>query len=113
MNLVSYRCLPSASLGSGYIAGTGEGIVTEQGRPSQRQVLLFVINAQGMPSMVRQTWSNQRGEYLFEQIDKSDKYLIMSRDYKKEFEPFAYDWVTPADDLTITEQKALRTLLKK
>ncbi|WIF21954.1 hypothetical protein [Shewanella phage vB_SbaS_Y11] len=32
---------------------------------------------------------------------------MMVRDYKREYEPFAWDYVKPANDLTVTEQLAL------
>ena len=40
-------------------------------------------------------------------LEPNKEYLVMVRDYKKELEPFCWDYVKPADDLTITEQNAL------
>lgn len=90
--------------GMGYIAGTGDGIVTALGVPSSRNV--WLLNATTM--VVEQvTTSLQNGHYIFLGVDVGKKYLVLVRDYKKELEPFAWDYVKPADDLTIAEQQAL------
>lgn len=92
---------------AGYIAGSGDGIVTVQGKPASRKIWLF--NAQSM--LVEQTTlSLSNGHYIFMGLDPDKKYLVMVRDYKKEFEPFVWDEVQPADDLTIDEQQLLREL---
>ena len=87
-----------------YIAGAGEGIVTVQGKPASRKV--WLLNAQTM-AIERVVTSLNNGHYIFMGLDLIKRYLVMVRDYKKEFEPFAWDYVQPADDLTIVEQKAL------
>ena len=88
----------------GYIAGTGNGIVTVAGVPARRDV--WLLNAQTM-SIEQTVTSLPNGHYLFMGLDSNKKYLVMARDYKKEFEPFAWDYVKPADDLTVAEQQAL------
>lgn len=88
----------------GYIAGSGDGIVTARGEPASRRLTL--LNAQTL-SVESAQWSLNNGHYLFMGIDPNKEYLVMVRDYKKECEPFVWDYVTPADDLTIYEQKAL------
>lgn len=90
--------------GKGYIAGTGDGIVTVAGVPAARRV--WLLNAQSLV-IERVVTSLKNGHYLFMGLDPAKKYLVMVRDYKKEYEPFAWDYVTPADDLTIEEQQAL------
>ena len=88
----------------GYIAGTGDGIVTVQGKPAKREI--WLLNAQTMA--VEQVMASlKNGHYLFTGLDSNKKYLVMARDYKKEYEPFVWDYVKPADDLTIAEQQAL------
>lgn len=90
---------------SGYIAGSADGIVTVAGKPASRKIWLF--NAQTM--IVEQIITSlQNGHYMFLDLDPAKKYMVMVRDYKKEYEPFAWDDVTPADDLTIDEQMALQ-----
>lgn len=89
---------------SGYIAGTGTGIVTVLGEPSSRKI--WLLNAATM--MVTQAITSlESGRYLFIGLNPAEEYIVMVRDYKKELEPFVWDYVTPADDLTIYEQKAL------
>ena len=89
---------------SGYIAGSGDGIVTVQGKPASRKI--WLLNAQTM--VVEQiVTSLSNGHYIFMGLDPAKEYLLMVRDYKKEFEPFVWDYVKPMDDLTITEQQAL------
>lgn len=88
----------------GYIAGTNDGIVTVAGQPAQRDIWLF--NAQTLA--VEQIISSlKNGHYLLTGLDPAKEYLVMVRDFKKEFEPFVWDYVTPADDLTVAEQQAL------
>lgn len=89
---------------AGYIAGSGDGIVTVQGSPASRKI--WLLNARSM--LVEQvTTSLSNGHYIFMDLDPNKKYLVMVRDYKKEFEPFVWDDVPPADDLTIEQQQAL------
>lgn len=96
--------ITSAINGVGYIAGTNDGIVTVQGNPASRKI--WLLNSQTM--VVEQiTTSLKNGHYLFMGLDPDKRYLVMVRDYKKEFEPFVWDEVPPATDLTITEQQAL------
>jgi len=89
---------------SGYIAGSGDGIVTVQGKPASRKI--WLLNAKSMAAEAMQ-WSLSNGHYLFLGLDANKEYLVMVRDYKRELEPFAWDYVKPANDLTITEQQAL------
>lgn len=87
-----------------YIAGSDEGIVTVQGKPESRNIWLF--DAQSLVTEQVVT-SLKNGHYLFMGLDPDKRYLVMVRDYKKELEPFAWDYVKPADDLTIAQQQEL------
>lgn len=89
---------------SGYIAGKGDGIVTVQGKPASRNI--WLLNAQTM-SVEQVITSLKNGHYLFLGLDPAKEYLVMVRDYKRELEPFAWDYVKPANDLTIAEQQDL------
>lgn len=89
---------------SGYIAGSGDGIVTVQGKPASRKI--WLLNAQTM-TVEQIITSLKNGHYLFMGLDPAKKYLVMVRDYKKEFEPFVWDEVPPATDKTIDEQMAM------
>lgn len=89
---------------SGYIAGAGDGIVTVAGKPASRKI--YLLNAQTM-AVEQIITSLQNGHYLFMGLDPAKKYLVMVRDYKKEFEPFVWDEVSPATDKTFDEQMAM------
>lgn len=89
---------------SGYIAGTGDGIVTVQGKPASRKIWLLDAKTMTVEQVIT---SLRNGHYLFLGLDPAKEYLVMVRDYKKELEPFAWDYVKPADDLTVAEQQAL------
>lgn len=87
-----------------YIAGSNDGIVTVQGKPAARKI--WLLDAQAMV-VERVIMSLQNGHYMFMGLDPDKRYLVMVRDYKKEHEPFAWDYVKPADDLTVAEQQSL------
>lgn len=90
--------------GSGYIAGSDDGIVTVAGNPASRKIWLLNANTLAVEQVVI---SLKNGHYMFLGLDPAKEYLVMVRDYKKEFEPFAWDCVKPANELTIAEQQAL------
>lgn len=89
---------------SGYIAGIGDGIVTAQGKPASRKI--WLLNARSL-AVEQVVTSLPSGHYIFLGLDPEREYLVMVRDYKKEYEPFAWDFVKPANDLTIEQQQAL------
>lgn len=92
------------SVSQAYIAGSGEGIVTVLGRPASRKIWLL---DGGTLAVKASQWSLNNGHYAFFNLDSDKRYLVMVRDYKRELEPFAWDYVKPANDLTIDEQQAL------
>ncbi|MGA6102090.1 hypothetical protein ACPESL_07885 [Psychrobacter pocilloporae] len=87
-----------------YIAGSGDGIVTVQGKPASRKI--WLLNAQTL-AVEQVITSLKNGHYMFLGLDPDKRYLVMVRDYKKEYEPFVWDYVVPADDLTVAEQQSL------
>lgn len=104
MQVLAKTYTPLSLEHGGYIAGSGDGIVTVQGNPSSRNIWLLSADTMEIEQGVT---SLKNGHYAFFGLDKSKEYLVLARDYKKEFEPFAWDYVKPADDLTIDEQQAL------
>ncbi len=90
---------------SSYIAGANDGIVTVASKPASRKI--WLLNAQTL-AVEQVITSLNNGHYMFLGLDPAKKYMVMVRDYKKEYEPFVWDDVTPADDLTIDEQMALQ-----
>lgn len=89
---------------SGYVAGSGGGIVTVRGQAAKRDI--YLLDAQTL-AIVQIITSLPNGHYLFMGLDFDKEYMIMTRDYKKEYEPFVWDYVKPAADLTVAEQQAL------
>lgn len=89
---------------SGYIAGANDGIVTVAGKPASRKIWLLDAKTMAVEQVIT---SLKNGHYLFMGLDPAKKHLVMVRDYKKEYEPFVWDDVTAADDLTIVEQQTL------
>ena len=89
---------------AGYIAGTADGIVTVNNIAAPRDI--SVLNAQDL-SVVQRSQSLSSGHYLLNGLDPNQKYMVMARDYNKEYEPAVWDYVTPATDLTISQQQEL------
>lgn len=90
----------------GYIAGTGNGIVTVAGEPAQAEVLLFDAS-QIWLGVSHRTVSLPNGQYLLRGLNPAKRYLIMARDPSGQYEPYCYDHVAPATDLSMAEQQAL------
>lgn len=104
MDILANTFVDTSGIIIGYIAGSGDGIVTVLGRPASRKIwLLDTITL----SVEATQWSLNNGHYAFFGLNPDKEYLVMVRDYKKELEPFAWDYVTPANDLTVAEQQAL------
>lgn len=89
---------------SGYVAGANDGIVTVQGKPAARKIWLLDAQSLAVEQVVT---SRSNGHYLFMGLNPDNRYLVMVRDYKKEYEPFVWDHVEPATDKTIAEQMAM------
>lgn len=94
---------------SGYIAGTNDGIVTVAGKPASRKIWLLDAKTMTFEQVIT---SLNNGHYMFLGLDFDKSYLVMVRDLPpnnvdQRFEPFVWDHVKPADDLTIAEQRAL------
>lgn len=97
----------SRCFGNGYIAGTDDGIVTVNGQPAVRPIYLFDFSDYQPPILVAKIFSDNKGRYLFKNLDTTKQYLVMARDYNREYEPAVWDYVTPATDLTIEQQQEL------
>lgn len=93
--------------GTGYIAGTADGILTVAGVPASRAIYLYELYDYKPMVFVAKVWSTATGHYIFSGLGLETRYLVMARDYAREYEPFAWDYVKPADDLTIAEQQSL------
>ncbi len=89
---------------NGYIGGRDDGIATIESKPVSRTVyLLDSVTLQWLKTCV----ALENGHYLFMGLDPSQSYIVMARDYNKDFEPVCYDNVKPCTDLTVKEQKEL------
>lgn len=94
---------------NGYIAGIGDGVVTVNGEPAKRKIELLDVTT---CERLQQATSLANGQYLFIGIDPTKQYLVMCRDLPPDgvtqrYEPFCWDYVTPATDLTPTQQQEL------
>lgn len=88
----------------GYIAGIADGVVTVNGVAAKRDITLLDVTDL---SVIQRSESFNNGHYLFGGLDPDRKYMVMARDYNREYEPAVWDYVTPATDLTVAEQQAL------
>lgn len=99
--------------GTGYIAGQADGVVTVAGKVASRAIYLYALYSYKPMVLVAKTWSTAQGNYMFANLNTSMRYLIMVRDYAGQYEPFAYDQVEPATDLTPHEQYLLQQSWQK
>ena len=91
-----YQGVPSARRnihfgGNGQITGT----VKEKGQPDQplvRQVLLYSENTH---VLVADIWSDAAGNYRFERLDPTQRYTVISTDYKQMYRAVIADNLTP------------------
>lgn len=93
-----------ANIQLGYIAGSADGIVIVNGQPSARYV--YILDALDF-QFIQRVLSLNNGHYMVRALDPTKQYIVMCRDYKKEYEPAVWDYVTPATDLTIAQQQEL------
>lgn len=89
---------------TGYVAGTQDGIVTVGGKPASRKI--YVLDAVTL-QWLQTAKSTASGNYLITGLDPSKRYIVMCRDYKQDYEPCVYDYVSPSTDLTLAEQMEL------
>ena len=94
---------------SGYIAGGGDGIVTVQGNPASRNILLFDAHTMLVDQI---TTSLANGHYIFLNLDPKKKYVVVVRDLEPDGirwtgEAVIWDYVVPATDKAITDNLAL------
>lgn len=94
----------STADGSAYIAGANDGIVTVRGSPASRRIWLLNAKSMAVEQVVK---SLNNGHYIFLGLNPDKEYLVMVRDYKRELEPFAWDYVQPLDDITLDAQQSL------
>ena len=91
---------------TGFIAGSADGIVTVNGTPAQREILVMDAQAQDF-RFIQRVHILKNGHYWISELDPAKTYLIMCRDHEQQYEPCVYDYVQPATDLTLTEQQQL------
>lgn len=99
--------------GDGYIAGTGDGIVTVAGVPSSRAIYLYALYNHKPMVFVSKVLSTAQGNYMFPHLSTERRYLVIARDLPpngvtQRYEPFAWDYVSPATDLSPIEQYNLQ-----
>jgi hypothetical protein len=77
--------------GHGFIAGT----VKEKGQPDQPLVRRVQLVSENTRVLVAETWSDANGAYLFELIDPSQRYTVVSYDYKQMYRAVIADNLRP------------------
>lgn len=87
-----------------YIAGSGDGIVTVQGQPASRPI--YLLDAVTL-AVVQIASSYKNGRYIFMCLEPETAYMVIVRDYKKEYEPFVWDYVIPATELNIDKLREI------
>lgn len=87
-----------------YIAGSGDGIVTVRGKPATRYI--YLLDAATL-TLLDKVFSLPNGGYVFLNLDIGREYMVMVRDYKRELEPFVWDYIKPADDLDLVKLRAI------
>lgn len=75
--------------GPGHIAGT---TVDQNGQPISRLVLLYDRRSF---ILLRSQWSDEAGQYRFEDLDPSKEYTLLAHDYKDQYNAVVADNVTP------------------
>lgn len=94
----------STADGVAYIAGANDGIVTVNGSPASRKIWLLDAKTMAVNQVIS---SLNSGHYIFLGLNPDKEYVVMVRDYKRELEPFVWDYVKPLDDITLDAQQAL------
>lgn len=77
--------------GHGFIAGT----VKEKGQPDQPLVRRVQLVSENTRVLVAETWSDATGAYRFELIDLSQRYTVVSYDYKQMYRAVIADNLRP------------------
>lgn len=89
---------------TGYVAGLGDGIVTVNGVPQSRKLIVYdAITEQ----RVQTAYSLDNGRYLIPNLDPNKRYLVVCRPLHGVDEqgvvPMAWDNVLPMNDKTPDE----------
>ncbi len=79
--------------GNGYIAGTSPGLLTVNGSPAGREILLLDRLSH---VLIASTFSHADGTYLFSNLDPTRKYDVIARDYAGVYNDVIRANVTPA-----------------
>ena len=109
MQVLAKTYTPLSLSHSGYIAGSGDGIVTVQGKPSSRKIWLLDAKTMQVEQIIT---SLKNGHYIFLGLDPSRKYIVIVRDFEPDGikwtgEAVIWDYVTPVTDLSVSAQQGL------
>lgn len=101
-----YHYFTGTHAGEGYFAGETDGIVTvgDDEIPASRQI--FVFDAQTF-KLIRSEWSLPNGRFLIKELTTDKQFLLVARDYKKQYQPEAWDYRVPHTGLTPLELEQL------
>ncbi len=101
-----YHYFTGTNAGNGYFAGESDGIVTvgDNEIPSSRQIHCF--DARTLV-LIKSAWSLPNGRFLFTELSTEHEYLLVGRDYMKQYRPEAWDYRVPETGLSSLELKQL------
>lgn len=92
----------------GYVAGANDGIATING--IAKACKIYALDTNNLNVLMVAT-ALPNGHYLIPNLNPNKRYLILARDNvvnrMRQFEPCAYDDITPASNLNLNEQAIL------
>lgn len=94
-------------LHTGYIAGAMDGIVTANGVPCAREILLMEAD-DNTYTISHRVHSLPNGHYMIDNLDPNKRYVILARDYTRTqgfggYQPACFDYIRPANDLSLAQ----------
>ena len=92
-----------------YIAGSGDGIVTVQGKPASRKIWLLDAQTMAVEQVIA---SLPNGHYMFIGLNPEKKYVVIVRDFEPDGiswrgEGAMWDYVEPMSDKSLNALQAL------
>lgn len=109
MQILAKTYTPLSLAHSGYIAGSGDGIVTVQGKPSSRKIWLLDAKTMQIEQVIT---SLKNGHYMLLGLNPLRKYIVIVRDFEPDGmrwtgEAVIWDYIEPMTDLNLDEQHGL------
>lgn len=84
---------PIQDLGSGYLAGQGDGIVTVAGARASRPITVLAASSM---RIVARTRSDDLGNWRVDNLNADRKYIVIAVDTQRQFNAVIRDNIQPA-----------------